>query len=117
MVLATWPRLLQNRLWIHFLDNSAAQAAYVKGSSTVLSGDLIVGHAWEAIARRRLLPWFDRVDSGSNPVDGLSRGRSGGPWQCVVPGILPAALLRDLRSWQFGCGRLPPSVPVCPAAG
>ena len=79
IVLATWPRLPQNRLWVHFIDNAAVQAAFVKGSSSVHVVDLIIGHAWEMVARRRLLPWFDRVDSASNPVDGLSRGRAEGP--------------------------------------
>ena len=97
VVLATWPRLLQGCLWIHFLDNSAAQAAYVKGSSSVHSGDLLVGKAWELVARRRLLPWFDRVDTKSNPVDGLSRGRMEGPWLRVDTGKLPRGLLHELR--------------------
>ena len=97
VVLATWPRLLQGCLWIHFLDNAAAQAAYVKGSSSVHSGDLLVGWAWEIVARRRLFPWFDRVDTKSNPVDGLSRGRMEGPWDAVATGRFPEGLLQALR--------------------
>ena len=61
------------------------------------SGDLIVGKAWELVARRRLFPWFDRVDSKSNPVDGLSRGRMEGPWDHVVTGRFPPELLQRLR--------------------
>ena len=102
VTLATWPRIMQDRLWIHFIDNSAAQSALVKGSSSVMSGDLIIGQTWETIARRRLLPWFDRVDSGSNPVDGLSRGKWDGSWREVAEGRLPAQLLHALRRWHFG---------------
>ena len=102
IILATWPRLMRECLWLHFIDNSAAQAALVKGSSSVLSGDLIVGHTWEIIAKRRMIPWFDRVDSSSNPVDGLSRGEKLGPWLEVLPGRLPAGFLRALRQRHFG---------------
>jgi len=102
LILATWPRIMQNRLWVHYIDNAAAQAAFVKGSSSVMSGDVLVGHAWELIARRRLLPWIDRVDSESNPVDGLSRGRMEGPWQQVEEAQLPGQLRRELRQAHFG---------------
>ena len=101
VVLATWPRLMQGRRWIHFIDNAGAQCAYVKGSSSVHSGDLIVGAAWSIIARRRLMPWFDRVDTSSNPVDGLSRGKMEGPWREVLKGLLPAELLAELRRWHW----------------
>ena len=97
VVLATWPHLLQGCLWVHFLVNSAAQAAYVKGSSSVHSGDLLVGKAWEMVARRRLFPWFVRVDTKSNPVDGLSRGRMESPWLRVDTGKLPSGLLQQLQ--------------------
>ena len=101
IVLATWPRLLQGRRWIHFIDNAACQAAFVRGSSSVSSGDVIIGLAWQLIARRRLLPWFDRVDTASNPVDGLSRGKRDGAWREVQHGVLPADCLRDLRRMHW----------------
>ena len=31
-----------------------------------------------------VIPWFDRVESSSNPVDGLSRGADEGPWVGVL---------------------------------
>ena len=102
MVLATWPRLMQGRLWMHYIDNAAAQAAFVRGSSSVQSGDLIIGTAWQLVARHRLLPWFDRVDTASNPVDGLSRGRDEGPWTNVEVGRLPGELLSQLRRAHWG---------------
>ena len=107
LVLATWPDHMANCLWIHFIDNAAAQSALVNGSSSVASGDLIVGHTWEMIAERCIYPWFDRVDSKSNPVDGLSRGKWDGPWSTIVTAHLPTPLLRDLRRLQH------PQVPPC----
>ena len=101
VILATWPGLLRGALWIHFIDNVAAQAALIKGSSSVMSGDIIVGRTWEMVARERIIPWFDRVDSESNPVDGLSRGRQQGPWKYVQDGVLPKELLRQLRTEMF----------------
>ena len=101
VVLATWPELVLDCLWIHFIDNAAALSALVNGSSSVASGDLIVGLAWEVIASRCIYPWFDRVDSKSNPVDGLSRGNWQGPWSAVTPAILPGRLLRQLRASHF----------------
>ena len=57
----------------------------------------VVGKAWEIVARRRLFPWFDRVDTKSNPVDGLSRGRMEGPWLKVETGKFASGLLRELQ--------------------
>ena len=46
-------------------------------------------------------PWFDRVDTKSNPVDGLSRGDLSGDWDLVTlvfPGPeLSAAYRRSRR--------------------
>ena len=102
VILATWPGLLAGSLWIHFIDNAAAQASFVRGSSSVISGDDIVGLTWETVAQQRIIPWFDRVESKSNPVDGLSRGRREGPWREVRQGELPRELLRRLRHRSFG---------------
>ena len=64
---------------MHFIDNAAAQASLVGGSSSVTSGDVIVGITWEMIAHQCTIPLLDRVGSASDPVDGLSRGRQEGP--------------------------------------
>ena len=80
IVLHQWAEALRDMLWIHCIDNAAAQAAIIKGSSSVQSADTIVGITWEAIAKVNCLPWIDRVASTSNPVDGLSRGKLEGPW-------------------------------------
>jgi hypothetical protein len=73
LILANWGHILRRSLWIHYIDNSSALGSLVKGSSTVTQQDVIVGQTWEYISELDVLPWFDRVDSKSNPVDGLSR--------------------------------------------
>ena len=97
LLLDLWPELFRSVLWLHFIDNSSAQAALARGSSTVESGDAIVGLTWERIVSLRCLPWFDRVASKSNPVDGLSRGQLQGPWGEVVRAEVPKGLLHRLR--------------------
>ena len=66
----------------------------VRGSSTVSSGDHIVGTTWNLIHKHKILAWFDRVESASNPVDGLSRGKTEGPWAALEDLRLPEQLLR-----------------------
>jgi len=96
LVLHHWPDVVRNTLWVHYIDNAAAQSALVKGSSSVMSGDVIVHCTWSKVAELRTTPWFDRVASSSNPVDGLSRGDTSGPWS-LQPLSLPQALLHRLR--------------------
>ena len=72
-ILHNWGHIMSHSLWIHFIDNAAAFGALVKGSSSVVQHDIIVGATWELIAKLDILAWFDRVDSKSNPVDGISR--------------------------------------------
>ena len=60
-----------------------------------------MGLTWETIAMINACPWFDRVDTKSNPVDGLSRGDLSGDWdlvKLVFPGPeLSAAYRRPRR--------------------
>jgi hypothetical protein len=37
--------------------------------------------SWHMVGKLGACPWFDRVDTKSNPVDGLSRGDLQGPWK------------------------------------
>ena len=97
MILNQWPELLEDCLWLHFIDNTAAQSALAKGSSSVESGDVIVSETWRHIVHLRCLPWFDRVASKSNPVDGLSRGMFNGPWEKVEDGDLPKGMFAKIR--------------------
>ena len=97
LVLANWGYLIADHLWIHFIDNEGALAALAKGSSSVLSGELIVGMTHELAAKYGTIGWFDRVDSASNPVDKLSRGNKKGPWK-LVRVRFPPELMRRLDS-------------------
>ena len=78
IALLTWPQLLADRPWIHFIDNNAAQSALIKGSSNSLNGDIIAGETWNLIRKVRCWLWMDRVASKSNPIDGVSRKQ----WEC-----------------------------------
>ena len=97
LVLVNWGALIQNHLWIHFIDNEGSLAALAKGSSSVLSGEVIVGMTHELVSKYGVVPWFDRVDSASNPVDKLSRGAMSGPWR-LVRIRFPRDLLVRLRA-------------------
>ena len=80
LVLHNFGRELAGCLWLHFVDNAAALSTLVRGSSSVESGEHITGLTWSHIVGCGCFPWFDRVESDSNPTDGLSRGRLQGPW-------------------------------------
>ena len=43
-----------------------------------------IGLTWQKVSRINACPWFDRVDTKSNPVDGLSRGDLSGDWDVVT---------------------------------
>jgi len=96
LILEAFPKLVKDALWIHFIDNSGSEASLVSGSSSIDAGDHIVGMTWERIAKRRLWPFFDRVESSANPVDKLSRGKSSGPWRQVVEVQFPTTELMAL---------------------
>ena len=92
---------MKDALWLHFIDNSAAEASLISGSSRLDAADHIVGMTWELAGRRRLWPFFDRVESKSNPADGLSRGIFQGPWNGVATVEFHMA---DLISLAEECG-------------
>ena len=89
-------RLVSNALWVHYIDNDAALATLVKGSSSVLSGEVITSYTHSRVSAIGLWPWFDRVASADNPVDKLSRGVMSGPWE-LMDIQFPPILLRDHR--------------------
>ena len=99
LVLHNWGYRIRNHLWIHFIDNEGALAALAKGSSSVLSGEVIVGCTHELAARYGVIGWFDRVDTHSNPVDKLSRGKLQGPWRLVRIRFPPELLAQLSRSF------------------
>ena len=81
--------------WLHFVDNDAAMAALVRGSSSVLSGECITAYTHQLIAHYGLRSWFDRVDTAANPVDKLSRGELSGDWE-LLPISFPPELLESI---------------------
>ena len=103
LALTTWKDLLADALWMHYIDNNGALSCLVKGGSSVSSTDVIVGLAWAKIAKINACPWFDRVDTKSNPVDGLSRGDLRGNWDLVpldFPGAELSAAYRRARKYS-----------------
>ena len=101
VLLENFPELFRGSLWLHFIDNAAALSSLVNGSSSVRQGDILIGVTWSQVQRLQVIPWFHRVDTKSNPVGGLSRGRLAGPWS-VETFAFPGSLLRALRQ---GLGR------------
>ena len=97
-LLTTFPKLLKGTVWTHYIDNVGAEYSLVKGSSSTGAGDIVVGETWKRIAELDIIPYFDRVASESNPVDGLSRGRMQGPWQRVLAAELPDNLDKLLEN-------------------
>ena len=98
LILANWGHLLQPGFWVHYIDNDAALATLVKGSSSVMSGECISAYTHSMVASSGLWPWFDRVDSAANPVDKLSRGELKGPWK-LLPITFPEKLLQSITSF------------------
>ena len=62
---------------------------------------MIAAFMSKSVAALGIWSWYDRVDTASNPVDGLSRGRLDGPWQLQDISI-PPVLLNDISRYVFG---------------
>ena len=86
------------RLWLHWIDNVSAFATLVKGSSSVLSGEVITAFTHAQIARAGMWSCLDRVASVDNPVDKLSSGELKEDWD-LLPIEFPPVLLSDLRRY------------------
>ena len=71
--LCTWPKLIRGSLWLHFIDNDGALACIISGYSKNSSFTAVVDYIWAQIPALGCWPWFDRVPSVCNIVDGLSR--------------------------------------------
>ena len=103
LLLVTFPQLLKECLWLHFIDNSAAEASLVRGSSASRLGEHVVGLTWSHIQHRRIWSYFDRVESKANPVDGLSRRIFHGPWERLYQRAFPLQeLVRFAQSFEDG---------------
>ena len=98
LVLSNFGHLLQDCAWFHFIDNACALSSLIKGSSSVLSADCIASFTSDLAAKKNLWTWFDRVDTKSNPVDGLSRGDLEGEWE-LMDITFPSDLFLSLRAY------------------
>ena len=65
--------LLQDRVAIWLVDNMGALSASIKGGSREVDVHLIALAAASLRTPRAFRPWYEWVDSDSNPSDGLSR--------------------------------------------
>ena len=98
LVLHNWGHLMENHLWLHFVDNEAALTTLIKGSSSVVSGEVITCYTHTLVASHSIWPWFDRCDTHSNPVDGLSRKRFKGDWDMKAI-VFPTDLINLLERY------------------
>ncbi|CAK0893953.1 unnamed protein product [Prorocentrum cordatum] len=73
LALATWPGL-EHRLCIHFIDNTDAMHALIKGNSVNADLNNVMHATWKIVHRRRLHLWVEYVNARDNPVDKASRG-------------------------------------------
>jgi len=70
----TWSEQFKGALLHAYIDNDSALAALVRGTSSKTSTmGAIASHTWDTLASLGTWPWFERVDSASNPSDGINR--------------------------------------------
>ena len=101
LLLLAFPKTFRNCMWLHFIDNKAAEASLIRGTSSKNHGDHVVGLTWALIQKLGIFAYFDRVSSKSNPVDGLSRRNFDGPWTRVYRPEFPTAKLSEFAE---SCG-------------
>ncbi len=70
--IALCPDLISGR-YLSFVDNEAAKHALVKGYRSVTSVNRIIIAFWLTCENRKLDPWFERVSTGANITDAVSR--------------------------------------------
>ena len=100
LVLRNCGHLIADHLWIHCTDDEGSLAALAKGSSSDMSGAVIVGFMQELVAKHGIISWFDRVDSRSDPVDGFPRGDMEGPWRLVCIRFPPSLATRIVGAYD-----------------
>ncbi len=67
------PELLQGREVVWFIDNEAALSSLVRGTSRAEDVGHIAACTQLAMIAHSCSPWYEWIDSVSNPADGLSR--------------------------------------------
>lgn len=103
------PDLLEGRDLLWFVDNEAAVSALVRAASSEEDVHELAQLSRILLFRLRSRPWYEWVDSESNPSDGLSRLGLADPWSKaqgwslqehqfpleLCRGVLLETLLRD----------------------
>ena len=69
----TWAGELRDLTILHFLDNTSAVQALVKGYSPSADSAPLLDWVADADVRLGARPWYDRVPSPANPADAPSR--------------------------------------------
>ena len=73
LAMASWPHL-KDKLWLHFIDNTDAMHALIKGHSINADLNEVMHATWKEVRIRRLHLWVEYVNTHNNPVDKASRG-------------------------------------------
>lgn len=86
---------LKNTDAVFFVDNEAACAALIRGSSTQSDVGAVVNAVHWMLFSINCRPWFEWIDSASNCSDGLSRDGLKDTW-------------KGQQGWKLQGGRVPP---------
>ena len=91
-----------SRTCVLCIDNQAALAALVKGSTSSELGTILVGVFWAFAARSSVYWWMEYVHTDSNDADHPSRRCSADTApQCLSnSGLTPDAFTRAFQSWE-----------------
>ena len=80
VAIRTWAKILLHTHVVFYLDNTAAHSALVRADGGTSLAASIVKEFVSYEKKLRLLPWFGRVPSISNPADAASRLEFDTPW-------------------------------------
>ena len=80
VAIRAWAQLLLHTHVVFYLDNTAAHSALVRADGGTALAASIVRELVKYEKKLRLLPWFGRVPSISNPADSASRLEFDTPW-------------------------------------
>ena len=96
---APWvsPEIFAQRDFVWFVDNAAAVSTLIRGAAKPEDIDHIATVVAFQNAKLSHRPWFEWIDSDSNPSDGLSRLGLEDPWT-----VSQNWTLKDLSSMDWG---------------
>ena len=95
LALRTWQQRLCNCQVVFYLDNDAARSGLIRADGSTRLAKAMIGQFVSLEKTLRILSWFARVPSASNPSDDASRLNFQTPWLLGVPRpaiVLPAHL-------------------------